>query len=412
MLEEKSIMPIITKLSIKGFKSIWQDSLDLGQLNVFIGTNGAGKSNLLEAIAVLSSSLEGGIDYERLQKRGARLSSSAIFRSAFKNKNRTSSFNLSAELGSLTYSMDVNAVGGFRYLAESVKINGSTVAGRSNNGATVNKVSLQSKLDNTKGIFPYLQAYKTISMKKERQDILEPLESLINYAIYAPSTPLLRGVEVDSSVKEPLGIYGGRLADALHETIQFNTDIAELRRFFKLLNWIKGFGTTLESDPELISGQMDIAGRKVWYQDRFMRTNFNQLYAYDVSEGALYILFMLTLLTNKRSPNMFALDNIDTALNPGLVRNLMTHIVQILKNKPEKQIFLTTHNPTTLDAVDLFDDSHRLFVVERDKDGHTKSRRIVPPKGMTKEEWEEKYFGMKLSEIWLSGAIEGMPTGF
>lgn len=412
MFEENQIMPILTKLSIKGFKSIWQDTLDLGQLNVFIGTNGAGKSNLLEAIAVMSASLEGGIDYERLQKRGARLSSSAIFRSAFKNKNRTSSFNLSAELGDLSYSMDVNAVEGFRYLAESVKMRGKIVAGRSNNGATVDKISLKSKLDNTKGIFPYLQAYKTINVKKEAQDVLEPLEALVNYAIYAPSTPLLRGVEVDSSVKEPLGIYGGRLADALHETIQSNIDIDELRRFFKLLNWIKGFGTTNETDPELMSGQMDIVGRKVWYEDRFMRTNFNKLYAYDVSEGALYILFLLTLLTNKRSPNIFALDNIDTALNPGLVRNLMTHIVQILKNKPEKQIFLTTHNPTTLDAVDLFDPTHRLFVVERDKDGHTKSRRIVPPQGMTKSDWEQQYFGMKLSEIWLSGAIEGMPTGF
>jgi hypothetical protein len=31
---------------------------------------------------------------------------------------------------------------------------------------------------------------------------------------------------------------------------------------------------------------------------------------------------------------------------------------------------------------------------------------------MTREEWEEKYYGMKLSEIWLSGAIGGLPQGF
>ena len=55
--------PIIKQLNIKGFKSIWQDSLDLGQMNVFIGTNGAGKSNLLEAIAMMSCAIDGGIDY-------------------------------------------------------------------------------------------------------------------------------------------------------------------------------------------------------------------------------------------------------------------------------------------------------------------------------------------------------------
>jgi len=40
--------------------------------------------------------------------------------------------------------------------------------------------------------------------------------------------------------------------------------------------------------------------------------------------------------------------------------------------------------------------------------------RISPPIGMTKDEWQEKYGYMKLSEIWLSGAIEGLtpPRGF
>lgn len=124
------------------------------------------------------------------------------------------------------------------------------------------------------------------------------------------------------------------------------------------------------------------------------------------------MMFLLVLLLHKDSPDFFALDNIDTALNPGLVRELIHQVAIILSKNPHKQIFLTTHNPSTLDSVDLFDDTHRLFVVERDKDGHTKSKRIQPPKGMTRKEWEEKYYGMKLSEIWLSGAIGGLPKGF
>lgn len=408
-------MPIIDKLVIKSFKSIWQDTLDLGQMNVFIGTNGAGKSNLLEAIAMISSSLEGGIDYEKLHKRGARLSSSAIFRSAFRNKNRTSAFKLSVEMGELNYSIDVNAEGGFRYLAESVKHNKKVIGGRSNNGATIFGHSLKSKLENTKGIFPYLEAYKKINTDTAAHDILAPLTSLVEYAIFSPTTPILRGVETDSSAKSPLGLYGGRLADALAEVIRDfhqTKDKTDLLSFFKLMNWVQSFTTTDETDPELLSGQINIAGRKIRYQDKFMKTNFNKLYAYDVSEGALYVIFMLVLLIHKKSPDILALDNIDTALNPGLVRDLMAQVAKIVKKNPSKQVFLTTHNPSTLDALDLFDSTHRLFVVERDKDGHTKSRRIAPPEGMTKSEWEDKYFGMKLSEIWLSGAIGGLPQGF
>lgn len=411
-------MPIINKLTIKGFKSIPNDTLNLGQLNVFIGTNGAGKSNLLEAIAMISCSLEGGVDYERLQKRGARLSSSAIFRSAFKNRDRASSLSLEAELGDTAYSMTLNAVEGFRYVAESVKRNGTSVAGRSNNGTKINGVSLQSRMDNSKGLFPLLEAYKTLNPESLGKDFsegnsgLKALSMLKKYAIYSPSTPILRGVAPDPSAREPVGLYGGLLADALSAILRVNHKNPEFQRFFRMMDWVESFTTTTDVDPELISGQTDIAGRKIRYKDKFMKTNFNYLYAYDVSEGALYIIFMLVLLIHKDSPDIFAVDNIDTALNPGLVRNLMHHVVEILKQNPDKQMFLTTHNPSTLDAVDLFNPTHRLFVVERSIEGHTKTRRVEPPEGMTKEQWEEAYFGMKLSEIWQAGAIGGLPSGF
>ena len=88
------------------------------------------------------------------------------------------------------------------------------------------------------------------------------------------------------------------------------------------------------------------------------------------------------------------------------------NLTEIIKEHPEKQIFLTTHNPTALDAIDLFNENHRLFVVSRSKNGETKIERIKPPENTTKEDWENEYGGLKLSEIWLSGAIGGLPKGF
>ena len=46
-------MRTLEKLTIKNFKSIREQSLALGRLNVFIGGNGAGKSNLIEAFRFL-----------------------------------------------------------------------------------------------------------------------------------------------------------------------------------------------------------------------------------------------------------------------------------------------------------------------------------------------------------------------
>lgn len=398
-------MPKINTLKINGFKSIYSESISLGKLNVFIGTNGAGKSNLLEAIAMLSSSFEGGVDYERLARRGARLSAPEVFRSAFKNKDRKNTLSIEAEFENSKYSMSMRTVGKFSYNAESYKRIPDEVAlaGRSNNGSTLYGKRLPSKIDQDKSIMGLYSAYAT-----ENEDILKALR---DYAIYAPSTPILRGAAPDNSNKSPLGLYGGRLAEALREVINQKQKHAELRRFFRMFDWFKEIGSTQEIKENLISDYVSFGGRVVRYVDKYMKSNFNELYAYDVSEGALFILFVILLLSHEDGPKIFALDNIDSALNPGLVRELMNHIAELIEES-DHQIFITTHNPTTLDSIDLFNKNHRLFVVERSDDGSTKIRRITTPDGVTKEQWQESYFGMRLSEIWLSGAIGGLPRGF
>ncbi len=61
---EQHIMnkPQITKLEVAGFKSIRDAEIELSPLNVVIGANGAGKSNLLGVFDFLRSSLDGRVD--------------------------------------------------------------------------------------------------------------------------------------------------------------------------------------------------------------------------------------------------------------------------------------------------------------------------------------------------------------
>ena len=397
-------MAIIDNITIKGFKSIQDQTISLGQMNVLIGTNGAGKSNFLEALAMLSSSAEGGIDYQKLSRKGARLSSHEIFRSAFKNKTRRDTFKLNVGMNEYEYKMRINATNDFSYSSETFTKSNNKIAGRSNRGATLHNKSI-NKLAQNKSILGILQSF---------DNSYNPIiDSLKDFAIYSPSTPILRGVAEDKTFHEPLGLYGGGLAKALVNIIDStNKNGKELKRFFKLLDWFQSIGVTSNINPNVVPEQNLLGNIVVRYRDEFMKKNFNELYAYDVSEGALYILFVLILLIHEDSPDIFALDNIDSTLNPGLIKQLMIHITEILSEHPEKQIFLTTHNPTTLDAIDLFNNNHRLFVVSRSETGQTELKRIEPPENTTKEEWEQKYFGLKLSEIWLSGAIGGMPKGF
>lgn len=400
---------IIKKINIDGFKSILNETIEFGQLNVFIGTNGAGKSNLLESIAMVSASIEGGIDYDRLARRGARLSAPEIFRSSFKNKKRKALFRIEVETDEYSYSMGISPKEGFSYHSESLvrRSDERCVAGRSNKGAKIDGIPLPSRIDRESSI---ISLYNTVHAD------FDDMTGIKNYAIYSPSTPILRGVSNDGSNKAPLGLYGGRLAEALKEIIS-NTEkrtrhLDELLIFFKLIDWMQSINTTSEIDSKLASEHISLGRNVLKYKDKYMKTNFNDIYAYDVSEGALYVLFTLLLLIHEDSPDIVAIDNIDSALNPGLIRTLMSQVSGIINKKENKQIFMTTHNPITLDGIDLFNDDHRLFVVERDKEGLTRVKRISPPPGMTKEKWESEYYGMKLSEIWLSGAIGGIPYGF
>ena len=51
----------LTRVDIKGFKSLRDSSIDLGTVNVLIGSNGAGKSNFISAFDMLGKILKGGL---------------------------------------------------------------------------------------------------------------------------------------------------------------------------------------------------------------------------------------------------------------------------------------------------------------------------------------------------------------
>lgn len=72
-------------MTIQNFKSIVDETIDLGRINVFIGENGCGKSNILEALAIASCELVGRADYEDYFNRGVRLAKPAQMRSAFRD---------------------------------------------------------------------------------------------------------------------------------------------------------------------------------------------------------------------------------------------------------------------------------------------------------------------------------------
>src|SRR5258706_3248973 len=75
---------MLASLSAERFKSLGTLKIDLGRINVFIGANGSGKSNLLEALGVLGAAAFGRVDDETLLRRGVRPGVPRLYKSAFR----------------------------------------------------------------------------------------------------------------------------------------------------------------------------------------------------------------------------------------------------------------------------------------------------------------------------------------
>jgi predicted ATPase len=134
----------------------------------------------------------------------------------------------------------------------------------------------------------------------------------------------------------------------------------------------------------------------------------NILSAYDASEGALYVMFLLTLIAHPTTPPIAAIDNVDQALNPRLAKALVGKVQDlVLANDEMPQLLLTGHNAQMLDGLNLRDDRVRLFVVDRDSRGTTTIDRIEVDAVMaTKMERA----GKSLSQLWTEGWLGGMPN--
>ena len=81
----------------------------------------------------------------------------------------------------------------------------------------------------------------------------------------------------------------------------------------------------------------------------------------------------------------------------------MWNLAKLAKDH-DKQVLLTTHNPAILDGLDLGDSEQRLFIVSRGPHGQTRVRRF--------EKKPSTATPRRLSELFLSGALGGLPKGF
>ena len=389
---------MIESLEVRGFKSLESCSVDLGLVNVFVGANGSGKSNFLEALGVIGAAADGHVDDESLLRRGVRPGLPGLFRSSFHGAPQPDSIQFEAKTDNADYAVELqNPIDeprpAWRYKAETLKEAGRELSPAARDWPNRESGLVRSRMAE---LDPAGQASRLMT-------------DLSNFAIYSPDTATLRGTRPDPQSREPVGLAGGRLAEAYDETLsgKGRPDLRAhaRRRLLDLLGWVDHFGTSRPSSVPL-SPSVPRPSRILRFADKYMSPERNLLSAYDASEGALYVLFAYVLAMHQGAPNVFAIDGFDHALNPRAARGLMRLLCELLLMREDRQALLTTHNPLVLDGLPLADDRVRLFAVDRSSRGKTVIQRVRVTESML----DGASRGVPLSQQWVMGQFGGVPN--
>lgn len=397
---------MINEISIHNFKSIVSLDLELGRFNVIIGPNGCGKSNILEAISFASAAAQNKLDYEYLVNRDVRMAEPKFMVNAFEeDEDDTETKNEISDEGLARTNLDIRiGVRSGEDLIVSRMIYHDEAKTWMNIADPLYRglhfmINHPEELGDEKDVILQALIESTFPTSKDVNQVKQLLERLTkssselnNFLTYRPTEHFLRKA-FETSIF-PLGVHGEGLLKYLKEAVgEKNVALfEEINEGLFLLDWFDGF----RIPDDLLTNEYRLS-----IGDRFLKDSLHYFDEKSTNEGFLFLLFYLTLFNSKDTPRFFAIDNIESALNPKFMTKLTDYLVgRAFAN--DKQVIVTTHSPFVLDALDLSNDDVRLFVARRNIDGHTRLERIPYREDRT----------MKLSQLWMSGLIGGLPDNF
>lgn len=376
---------MIKEIKIENFKSIASLNLELGRLNVFIGANGSGKSNILEGITFGGAAMDNKLGKEFFRNRGIRYTEPKRFFSGFEKNSSQKSINIGFK-----------HLNGFeKYLRIRYTNKWKIGFGKDDIEALAHEIN-QGNPDYREGGIVYEMFKDGGGFKMDNERLEEFLTYVMNFLIYAPENASLRNFDDEGAI-EPLGVKGEGLFSHIVKIFKNKPDLFQkINEYLQLLDWFDGFE---------IPNDLMFTEKRIKIKDRFLEDGLQYFDQRSANEGFLYLLFYLTLFISDETPKFFAIDNIDNAMNPKLGSELIKILAKLAKEH-DKQTILTTHNPAILDGINLNDDDQRLFVIYRNGDGHTKARRIL------RKETPQGQRPVPLSEQFLRGYLGGLPDNF
>ncbi len=398
-------MARINKLTLTNYKSLQNVELELNALNVLIGRNGSGKSNLLSLFRLLCDGANG------------RLASNIAEQGGLGEIRWRGSSERDVIQWELTFEDLEQAAQRAIYYSGALTARGNTFTFKSE------ELSQDPYPDHLER-YKYLSASDgririlTSKVKDEEQDIdyayndQEPVISQIRDPRRYPLLDEIRRLLSDWTVFRGFGenalknIHGAQSLSGisyplrldpqgsnLASVLQSLANEAPYNEDYKMLNEILGtaFPDFEKLDLALVaSNAIELRWRSKDFPGR------PAFPARSMSDGMLRFIGLATLFLLPEPPSLIAIDEPEIGLHPGLIPLL----AGLLKQASERtQVIVTTHSPLLLSSEDI--EVSDVVLVDR-QDGGTIMERADTRANL--DRWLERY---TLGQLWTMGKLGG-----
>lgn len=392
----------IRQLEIEGFRSLKRVTWIPGDLNVVIGPNGTGKSNLLRFLELMSISARGGLS-RHIQSLGGMepivwdgMASSIVFKLKTRPPGGRPDLALAYELElarlgqSSSYRIPRELLCSCCASDGGTHSESSTLVRRErgapfvrHDGSRVQPIT-EDSFSEEEAILPIVAGPFAVS-----QRIALFQEQLTSWAVYhdvpVHQAAALRQSAVASLVKR-VDPDGQNLIPTLHTLYtgdrDFKREVNEAMR--------AAFSDDFE---ELVFPPA--ADQRIQLRVRWKSLKREQSAA-DLSDGTLRFLFLLTVLACPSPPPVIAIDEPETGLHPSMLPIIAEYAVEAAMRS---QVILTTHSPQFLDA---FTETRPTTTVVKWEDGESK---LTVLGAEELNYWLQEY---SLGNLFKSGELESM----
>lgn len=367
----------LSSLRIRRYRSILEEEIDLGPLNVLIGPNASGKSNVLDALKFMAEGVSerdfagpvhgrGGIVHLGWKGEAAReVEVSASFSEGEARFEWTVA--LSRKGFDFEVREDLDRVAPGRAPERLLKMNAGRGTWRSKDKA----VEVRDR--------PTICALPAASADADFP-AREVADVVRGWRFFDPSPMMLRrAAHVAGTQPEGLETSGANLAARLH-TLRTSAP-QTFRRIVQVTRSILGV-------PESIDTRRSDDGRVYFVQrEPGLKYDVHQIGA---SSGTLRILALVTALLGEDGSTLVGIEEPENHVHPSALSAFAEHV---RKAAERVQVLITTHSPILLDCLG---DPAAVCVVSRNEDGATKVKRETNPDAVRKALEES---GLGLGEL-------------